>query len=310
MTAMQTDPALSTADDAVATAVDVTTGARIAIVADSRSAVVRRAMRGVAKQVGGALLSVVVIIAVWYLALQYFDISNFVAKSPTDVFRYLVTAGDGPGGSASDHWALLWPDLRVTLLHSVVGFITGMLSASVVALVFVLYRPVEQALLPVAIMLRSVPLIAMTPVLSLIFGHGLFAVIVVSGVIVFFPALVTIAFGLRSTSKQAADLCTAYGAGKITIARKVMIPSALPAAFAAARVSVPGALIGALVAEWLVSHNGVGYSMLVSAANTFNYTNLWASVVLVTGGSVVAYYVVAALESVVLARFGPDAGKR
>jgi ABC-type nitrate/sulfonate/bicarbonate transport system permease component len=311
MTAIDTKPTIDEGHgSAVATAVDVTTGAPISVVLESRAAAVRVAMWGAAKSIFGAVLSLFAILVVWEVALKFFDLSSFVAKSPIDVWKYLVTAGPGPAGSAGDHWALLWPDLRVTLLHSVIGFITGMLAAMIVALIFVLYRPVEQALLPVAVLLRSVPLIAMTPVLSLIFGHGLFAVVIVSGIIVFFPALVTIAYGLRSTSRQAADLCTAYGAGKLTVARKVMIPSALPATFAAARVSVPGALIGALVAEWLVSHNGVGYSMLVAAANTFKYTYLWASVVLVTAGSVIAYYVVAALESAMLARFGPDAGKR
>lgn len=295
---------------ATLTAVDVTTGTPLAAPDESRRGAAMQSMGRVARSVGGAVFSLALIVVIWDAALRLFDLNNFVAKSPLDVWRYLVTDGDGPAGSAGDHWDLLLPDLRLTFVHAVIGFVVGMGVAFVAALTFVLYRPVEQTFLPVAVLLRSVPLIAMTPVLRLIFGTGFVAVTVITGIVVFFPALVTIAFGLRSTSAQAQDLCRAYGAGRLTVARKVMIPSALPAVFAAARVSVPGALIGALVAEWLVTHNGVGYAILVAAANTFKYSYLWSAVVLVTVASVVAYFVVAALEGVVLARYGPSAGQR
>lgn len=295
---------------ALLTAADVTTGVPLAAPDESRGSAMMQSLGRVCRSVGGALLSMALIIIIWDAALRIFGLNNFVAKSPVDVWHYLVTDGDGPAGSAGDHWDLLLPDLRLTLIHAIIGFVVGMSVACCAALTFVLYRPVEATFLPVAVLLRSVPLIAMTPVLRLIFGTGFVAVTVITGIVVFFPALVTIAFGLRSTSTQAQDLCRAYGAGRLTVARKVMIPSALPAVFAAARLSVPGALIGALVAEWLVTHNGVGYAILVAAANTFRYSYLWSAVVLVTVASVVAYFAVAALEGIVLARFGPSAGRR
>jgi len=157
-------------------------------------------------------------------------------------------------------------------------------------------------MLPLAVLVRSVPLVAMTPVLTLVFGRGVLGTMVISGIVVFFPALVTMTFGLRSASRQSADLCRAYGGGTWTVARKVMLPSALPALFASARVAVPGAVIGAMLAEWLATGKGMGYGMLQDA-NAFNYVDIWASVALLTGVSVLLYNIIAIAESAVLARF-------
>jgi ABC-type nitrate/sulfonate/bicarbonate transport system permease component len=171
-----------------------------------------------------------------------------------------------------------------------------------VALSFVLSRIIAGMLLPLAVLVRSVPLVAMTPVLTLVFGRGLVATTVISGIVVFFPALVTMTFGLRSASRQSADLVRAYGGGTWTVARKVMLPSSVPALFASARIAVPGAVIGAMLAEWLATGKGMGYGMLQDA-NSFNYTDIWASAALLTGVSVLLYNLIAIAETAVLARF-------
>ena len=203
------------------------------------------------------IVTMAAVVVLWIIFLQVYDLDPLVAKSPIDIYHYLFTGTD-----ASTHRSLVSSGLGRTLLDAGLGFIAGLTAAVTVAVVFVLLRSVEQALLPMAVVVRSVPLVALTPLITLIFGRGLMATTVISGLIVFFPALVTMTFGLRSASRQAADLCRAYGAGGWTIARKVMLPSAVPAFFASARVGVPGALIGAMLAEWLSTGQGLGYAML------------------------------------------------
>ena len=259
-----------------------------------------RALRPLAS----VLISLTVVLLLWTAFIRLFHLDPLVAKSPAAVARYLFSGAD-----AGTHRAAVASGLGQTMRDAALGFSAGLIAAAVVALVFVLSRSVEQALLPLAVTVRSVPLVAMTPVLTLVFGRGLLGTMVISGILVFFPALVTIVFGFRSTSRQAVDLCRAYGANGWTVARKVMLPSALPALFASARIGVPGAVVGAMLAEWLATGRGLGYAMLQDAS-TFEYAHLWASVVAVTLASVILYYAVAGLESLVLARFGPAAGRR
>ena len=85
--------------------------------------------------------------------------------------------------------------------------------------------------------------------------------------------------------------------------RKVALPGALPSLFAAIRVSVPGAITGALLAEMLSTGDGIGFSALQNVAQV-KFNDLWASVVAVTMISLALYLVVQVVETAVLARMG------
>jgi ABC-type nitrate/sulfonate/bicarbonate transport system permease component len=250
------------------------------------------------------VLAIAVLLAVWLGFIKFFAVNPLVAKSPIDVYRYLVTSPD-----AGSNWSHINTGLGRTLVDAGVGFIAGLLAAFVVAVLFVLSQTIEAAFLPIAMIIRSVPLVAMTPVITLVFGRGLLGTTVVSGIVVFFPSLVIMVFGLRSAPRQAADLCRAYGASPWMTMRKVALPSALPSIFASARIAVPGALVGALLAEWLATGKGLGNQMLQDGS-TFLYDDLWASVVVITVVSVLIYAAVGVLETVVLARFGPAPTRR
>ncbi|GAA3224545.1 ABC transporter permease [Actinocorallia longicatena] len=262
----------------------------------------------IVKRVSGTLLSIGVSLALvlgaWIAFIEYFSINPMVIRSPRDVWTYLFTAEE-----AGAHRSVVWDGLRVTLADAGAGMVAGLVAAAVVAMLFVLSRTVEQAFLPVAMIVRSVPLIAMTPVLTLVFGRELLGTTVIVGIVVFFPALVTLVFGLRSASPQAADLVRAYGGSTWTTLRKVMIPSALPSFFTAARISAPGAIIGALLAEWLATGKGIGYRMLQDVS-TFESDDLWSSVVAITLASLVIYSAIGVVEAFVLARYGPAPARR
>lgn len=245
-------------------------------------------------------VSIVAVLVLWTAFLQVFGIRRVIGKTPLDVWTWLVTAPQ-----AGANRAVVFGNLAVTLRDAGTGYVAGLVAALVVATVFVLSRSLEQAFMPVATLLRSVPLVAMTPLIVLAFGRNLAAVAVIGAIVVFFPALVTLVFGLRSASVQAQELIAVYGGGRWTRLRLVMLPSAAPAFFAAARLGVPGALVGSLMAEWLATGEGIGAALL-KAMGGFRYLEMWSSVAVVTAVSILAYALVGIVESVVLARMGLD----
>ncbi|BBZ30356.1 ABC transporter permease [Mycolicibacterium madagascariense] len=264
----------------------------------------RATLRRIARFLGPLAVSMALLIALWYLFLVAFpQVGPRVGKSPVDVWRYLFT-------SAASHTARanLVDNLQITLRDGAIGFASGLIAAVVVAAVFVSFASLQQTLLPIAVLLRSVPLVAMTPIIVLVFGRGLIGVAVMASIVVFFPALVMVMAGLREAPRQARELVAAYGGNRWTALHMVAIPSALPALFAAARISVPGALIGALIGEWLGSGEGLG-SSLIRAIPRYQYNELWASIASVTIVSIVLYAVVGVLENLVLARFAPGADR-
>jgi ABC-type nitrate/sulfonate/bicarbonate transport system permease component len=243
-------------------------------------------------------LTLVVVLTLWTGAIEFFGISSYVAKGPADVWAYLVTDDD-----AGAHLALLRDQLGISLLDAFTGFVAGLVVALLGATAFRLSKGVEHALMPVAMLLRSVPLIAMAPLIILVFGRDVTTVAVVAGIVVLFPALVTIVFGLHSACPQMLDVVTVCGGNGWTALRKVALPASAPSFFAAVRISVPGALTGALLVEWLATGDGIG-STIQTAYSQVQFSLVWSAVVVVTATSLVLYNLVQVVESIVLSRMG------
>jgi len=248
--------------------------------------------------VSNTILSLLIVMLLWVIALWAFDVTPYIGKGPLDVFSYLFL-----DESAAEHQLLIWNALTQTMLDALIGFSFGLLFATLVAVLFTLSRGIEQALMPIAMLLRSVPLIAMAPILILIFGRQQATVAVMGAIVVLFPALVNIVFGLRSATSAMLDVATVYGANKIAALRYVAFPASLPSFFAAVKISVPGAITGALLVEWLATGQGIGYG-IISAVGRAKTNEVWAYVVVITVVSILLYNLVGLLENYILSRFG------
>lgn len=256
------------------------------------------ALRALGSSVLTFVLTIMAVLALWAGSLWVFRVNPYVGKGALDVWNYLFTV---PAAEANR--AAVFGQLWVSLGHAAVGFVAGLLVALLVAALFQLSAGVEHALMPLAMLLRSVPLIAMAPVIILIFGRDFATIAVLGGIVVLFPALVTIAFGLKSAPAHMNDLVAVYGGSSWTTLRKVALPSALPSLLAAVRISVPGAITGALLAEWLAVGGGIGgaFGGYIAAAQ---FSALWSSVAVITVAALILYNLVHILEAVLLARMG------
>lgn len=267
-------------------------------------------MTTAAKAVGNALLNavvtLVVVVVLWELMLRLAGVSDFAAKGPRDVWRFLFVTE--PGAAADDtaaiHRELLTPLVAQTFEDAALGFAAGMLLAIGLALAFTLSKTVEAGVLPFALFLRSVPLVAIAPAILLLTGIGTTSsVVVIGSIVVLFPALASTMFGLSRASPESLDLVQVYGGGRLAALTKVAVPGAMPSLFAAARVSVPGAVTGAMLAEWLSTGGGVGGKFEAYRASV-KYDELWASIAIVTFLTLALYNLVQLAENLVLARMG------
>ncbi|WP_244931885.1 ABC transporter permease subunit [Nocardioides sp. W7] len=257
----------------------------------------RALLRTVVRQVATMLLVLGVVVLLWIAGLRLFDVSEYVGKGPSDVWTTLF--GEDDSAELRGEIGTL---LLETLGDAAVGFVSGMLAAIALAALVVRSKVMESTVMPVALVLQTVPLIALAPILILVVGRGYAIVAIMSAIVVLFPALVNITVGLRSVTPQMRDLVLVYGGSPSTVLRKVAFPSALPALFASVRIAVPGAMTGALLAEWLATGRGIGYAV-VSAANRSQNNKVWALVVVITLVSLLLYLVAQLVESVVLSRF-------
>jgi ABC-type nitrate/sulfonate/bicarbonate transport system permease component len=264
---------------------------------------VRHVLLRLLSALGGAALSVAVICGVWQLLVKGFDLDPFLTRGPLDVWRYVTD----PAHDAER--SLLAQASRTTALDAAIGMVAGTVAALATAIAFALWRAVQQSLMPLAMALRAVPLVAMTPLIALVFGRGLLAITVIAGIVTFFPVLVNVSLALRAVPASALDLMRAYGASQYATLWRVQLPAALPSLFAAMRVAAPLALVGALLAEWLTTGKGLGYLMLQSVT-TFELDRMWSAVTIVTVASIVLYTMISAVEQITLARYAPEQAAR
>lgn len=297
-----------TTSDTTTTAPETDAAVRTVAPASVAAAVLHRAVRAVLT----ILVAIVVLTLLWTALLAVFQVSTFVGKSPWDVWQYLFVdqppRGVRPASlTAEAARAESFSALATTLGNAAIGFVSGMVAATVIAIGMVSWRPFEFAFLPIAIALRSVPLVAMAPLLLLIFGQGTLSIAVIAGIVVLFPALVNIVVGLTGAPQQAIDVVRVNGGSAARALLVVRIPAALPQFLASARISVPGAIVGAMLAEWLVGFEGMG-GVLSYYNGTGNYGGVWTIVALAVVVSIVLYELMTIVEAALLARWGPEAG--
>jgi ABC-type nitrate/sulfonate/bicarbonate transport system permease component len=250
-----------------------------------------------ARIIGSALLSTALILLAWQVLLRETGVSPFIGKGPADVWIWLTD----PATGAANVQALAGEAL-VSLRDASIGLAAGSCAAILTAIAFTLWPPLHRTFIGPSLALQSVPLIAVTPVIVLIFGRNLAAIAVIGGLVAFFPTLVNVSLALSRTPRQAVDLMHVYGASRLATLWKVQLPTALPALFASLRIAAPLAVTGAMLAEWLATGQGLGYAMLSASAQS-DYDGLWARVALSTAFSLAIYKLVGFAEQAVLSHF-------
>ena len=166
----------------------------------------------------------------------------------------------------------------VTLGESLGGFGLGAAVAITGAVVMSQSRVLERSLLPLAVLVKVTPIVAVAPLFVIWFGFGSFPKILVASLITFFPVLVNTLAGLRSASPEALDLFRSLSASRAEVLWKLRAFSSLPYVFAAFRIAVPLSVIGAVVGEWFTGDRGLG-SVIIVAHNDLDMPRLFASVV-------------------------------
>lgn len=257
-----------------------------------------------ARGVGGALVSIAVVLGGWILLFAALDLNPYFAKRPDDVWDWLIASPD-----AAAHRTEIFRAVGETLAVAIPGYAAGLLLGLGLATAFSLSNRVRRTLTPIAVALRCVPIIAVAPLLVAALGRGPFGTAVVVAILTFFPTLVSCLQGLRQLPGQVTDVFATYSTPPLRVLLLGRIPAMAPAFFSAARIAAPSAILAATVAEWLATGTGLGDLMAVDAA-TSRYTSLWSTVVIVTVVSLIAYAIVEVVEQRVLRVVAPEQTRR
>ena len=156
-------------------------------------------------------------------------------------------------------------DFAFTLEAAMWGLLLGMASGMFVGFLFAYVPLLNRLFEPLMIGFNSLPRPALGPVVVLIFGLGMVSKVVLSWSIVFFVVFYNTYAGILSVDPDLVKVARTMGSSRIQVLWFVVLPSVFSWVFAALRVSVAFALVGAVVGEFVGSTKGLGYQMMAAS---------------------------------------------
>jgi NitT/TauT family transport system permease protein len=171
----------------------------------------------------------------------------------------------------------LWFHLRFTLTETLLGYVIGAGLGLGSALAVSLTRAGEPILRPFVLLAWATPKIALAPLVIIWFGIGVFPKVVLAATFVFFVVFLSTLAGLATVSPDLVSVVRVMGASPLTVFRKVAVPSAMPFIMTALRITIPAALIGAIVGEFISSNRGIGY-LINAASSRYNTAEVFAAI--------------------------------
>jgi NitT/TauT family transport system permease protein len=187
-----------------------------------------------------------------------------------------------PVAVARAFWAILvkgtlWFHLRFTLTETLLGYVVGAALGLGSALAVALTHAGEPILRPFVLLAWATPKIALAPLVIIWFGIGVFPKVVLAATFVFFVVFLSTLAGLATVSPDLVSVVRVMGASPLTVFRKVAVPSAMPFIMTALRITIPAALIGAIVGEFISSNRGIGY-LINAASSRYNTAEVFAAI--------------------------------
>lgn len=172
----------------------------------------------------------------------------------------------------------LWNNLSITLLATVLGFGIGCALGFLLGLLFGRFTTLAEVFDPYITAIYSIPKIALAPLFIIWFGIGIESKVAVSAAIVFFVIFLNTYSGVREVNPLYVHTTRIMGGGEGAVLRDVIVPSAAAWVITGLKVSVPYALVGTVIGEFMSANRGIGY-LIAQATGLFNTTSVYAGIV-------------------------------
>ena len=228
------------------------------------------------------LTTLIVFLTIWYLYAK-FNYDNPVQRRNALPYPHeIITDGFMPINDKVNGLrpilGYMWPTVKVTLLGLSIAIALGVF----IAVLMNLSRGIERSLFPYAVLLQTVPILAITPLLTELFGEELGVRLVVTVLVAIFPVITNMLFGLQSTDRALHDLFTLNHASRWTRLVKLEFPSALPSLMTGIRIASGSAVIGSVVADFFFAkgEKGIGYYIRTRQQQSIQRPEMFAGTIM------------------------------
>lgn len=200
----------------------------------------------------------IIVVGAWEFGFKAFAVPLYIAPAPSDILTSLVNGLQR---------GLFIDNALYTLSEALLGFGCAAIAGIVLGSLIAQWPLLEKTLYPYLIAIQTTPKVAIAPLFVIWFGFGMTSKVIMAGVISFFPILVNVIAGLRSTDRARIDLLRSLRASRWQVFTMVQLPSAAPMIFAGLHIAIIFSILGAIVGEFVGSRKGLGNLILQMNTN-------------------------------------------
>jgi NitT/TauT family transport system permease protein len=228
---------------------------------------------------------------------------RFLLPPPLQVFR----VGLQEPRNRAELMAGLLSSAKVALIGLAIAIVLG----TALAVLMSRARWIERSAYPWAVVLQTIPILALVPLIGFWFGYGLSSRVLVCVMIALFPIVTNSLFGLQSADVNHRDLFRLQRAGRITTLRKLLLPGAMPAILTGWRTSAGLSVMGAIVGDFFFRQGEAGIGRLLDGyTQRLQSEQLFAGVLLASLFGLLVFWAFGLLSWLVVGAWHESGGRR
>jgi NitT/TauT family transport system permease protein len=248
------------------------------------------------------IVSLGLLVGLWQWLVVAYDMKPYILPRPLLVAETLV-----------NDWSSLLPSLLNTLETTFKALTVAVVGGVGLAVLFAQSKWLEMIFSPYAVILQVTPVVVVAPYITIYIDDIGTQLLVCAWIVAFFPILSNTTIGLNSADHNLRNLFELYGASRWQTLRYLRLPGALPYFLAGVRIAGGLALIGAVVAEFVVGASGKGSGLayrILEAAYRLNIARMFAATLLISITGILIFLATAWLSWFLLHRWHESAVKR
>jgi NitT/TauT family transport system permease protein len=236
------------------------------------------------------LIILVLFLLLWEIASAEKWIDPLLFSSPSRIWKTFIDMAIS---------GQLYIHTYTTVWETVVGFLAGTLLGTLIAVIIWWSKFLSRVLDPYLVILNGLPKVALGPLFIVAFGGGYMAIISMAVAISIVVTTIVVYTSFRVVDPNYLKLVQTFGANKLQIFQKIILPASFPTIISTLKVNVGLAWVGIIVGEFLVSKFGLGY-LIIYGFQVFNLTLVFVSLFIIGFCATIMYYLVNYLERLLL----------
>lgn len=229
-------------------------------------------------------ISIFIILTIWIIISFVFQPAEYLFPSFSSVVEDFI-----------ENKEVFLENTYYTLIEVLIGFAIANILGLVIAIIAIYYTRIEQTLTMIAIMLKTVPIIAIAPLLVLWFGHGIWSKVAAVTITCFIPIFINLVSGAKKVIRDYKDVINLYNLTKYQKTVHFILPGVAPYLISAIKISSSLAIVGALVSEFISANKGLGY-LIISNYYSMNIAGVFVCIILSSFMGITIYYLCDYLE--------------